>query len=600
MDDPKRQMVILALLGVALVGSYLVSDVPPDAAPSDAETQAVEAAPAEAAEPPATAAAGPTESERREVEELFRIETDAFHAELSNLNTGLVKLEPREERFTDGRGAPLNLVTTDKEAYYAFVLAIPGVDMPADAVWEGEQLSARAVRFRWEGDGMRISRRIEAGAGPFQLWSTVRVENLGDRPRPIKVRYSTYHYVSKEAEDAGFIGRPSTALSFGVCLHSESDEEEGEVEREEGSGLAEEAATFRGGVRFTGVVDSYFANAIAAADGRAGECHLEASLRGPSLDDVQGTLLETHLTYDEVTLAPGPPYIERTLGYVGPADRDALRLAGHHLPEVVDLGWFSFLANWLVDLLRWIHGFAGNWGLAIILLTILVKAAFFPLTVRSFQSMAKMRTLKPKLDALNEKYADDPQLKGQAVMGLYKSEGVNPASGCLPMLLQMPVWFALYRSISTNLELYHAPFVGWLQDLSAPDPYFVLPAFVAVLMHLQQRLTPSTMDPAQARLFMYLMPIMIGGFMLFLPAGLCLYMVTNSTLTMIQQRIIYARMDAQEDAATTGEDDAEGDMDPSDETVDAPSDEPGASANPRRRSGSRKASRKKGKRRGRS
>ena len=595
MDDPKRQMVILGVLGVALVGSFLVSDAP-STEPTPEADEAVDAA--DEAPPAETRAAGPTEAERRAVEQRFVVETEAFHAELSNLNTGLVKLEPRESRFTDGRGEPLNLVTTDKEAYYAFQLAVPGVEVPADAVWEGEQLSPRAVRFRWEGDGVRISRRIEAGRGAFQLWSTVRIENLGDTPRPVRVRYSTFHYVSKEAEDDGFIGRPSTALSFGVCLHSEADEEEGEVEREQSGDLAEEPVQFAGGVRFSGVVDSYFANAIAAADGRAASCRLAASLRGPSLDDVVGTLVETELTYDEITLGLGAAHVERSLGFIGPADRDALRSAGHRLPEIVDLGWFSFLANWLVDLLRWIHGFAGNWGLAIILLTLLVKAAFFPLTVRSFQSMAKMRTLKPKLDALNEKYADDPQQKGQAVMALYKQEGVNPASGCLPMLLQMPVWFALYRSISTNLELYHAPFMGWVQDLSAPDPYFILPGFVALLMHVQQRFTPTTMDPAQARMLMYLMPIMIGGFMLFLPAGLCLYMVTNSTLTMIQQRIIYARMDEEAEEAD-GEDAL---AEAGDEIADgAPAaTESGTSGSARRRSGARKSSRKKGKRRGRS
>lgn len=593
MDDPKRQMVILAVLGVALVGSFLLSDAPADA-PTE-ETAETTEAPAEQPED-TPAAAGPSEAERQAQEQRFVIETEAFHAELSNLNTGLVKLEPRERRFTDGRGQPLNLVTTDKEAYYAFQLAVPGIDIPADAVWEGEQLSPRAVRFRWEGDGVRISRRIEAGRDAFQLWSTVRIENLGDSLRPVTVRYSTFHYVSKEAEDDGFIGRPSTALSFGVCLHSETDDEDGEIEREQSGDLAEEPLRFEGGVRFSGIVDSYFANAIAAADGRAASCRIAASLRGPSLDEVVGTLIETELTYGEVTLAPGEAHVERSLGFVGPADRDALRSAGHRLPELVDLGWFSFLANWLVDLLRWIHGFAGNWGLAIILLTLLVKAAFFPLTVRSFQSMAKMRTLKPKLDALNEKYADDPSQKGQAVMALYKKEGVNPASGCLPMLLQMPVWFALYRSISTNLELYHAPFAGWVQDLSAPDPYFILPGFVALLMHVQQRITPSTMDPAQARLFMYLMPVMIGGFMLFLPAGLCLYMVTNSTLTMIQQRVIYSRMDAEaaekEAQAEPGESAA---AEPA-----PPDDESGTSPSARRRSSARKSSRKKGKRRGRS
>jgi YidC/Oxa1 family membrane protein insertase len=159
-----------------------------------------------------------------------------------------------------------------------------------------------------------------------------------------------------------------------------------------------------------------------------------------------------------------------------------------------------------------------------------------------------MRKLKPQIDAINEKYGDDREKKGAAMMELYRKEKVNPAAGCLPSLLQMPVWFALYRSLSTNVELYHAPFTLYWTDLSSPDPYYVLPICVALLMHLQQRFTPTTADSTQMKMMMYFMPLMIGAFMLFLPAGLCLYMVTNSVLTMAQQRAIYAKLDREEEA----------------------------------------------------
>jgi YidC/Oxa1 family membrane protein insertase len=159
--------------------------------------------------------------------------------------------------------------------------------------------------------------------------------------------------------------------------------------------------------------------------------------------------------------------------------------------------------------------------------------------------MAKMRFLKPEMDRINELYADDREKKGAAIMELYKKHQINPLAGCLPSLLQMPVWIALYQSLSTNIELYHAPFVGYWTDLSSPDKYLVLPLLLGALMFVQQRMTPSTADPMQAKIMMYLMPTMMTVFMLFLPAGLCLYMVTNSTLGITQQRWIQWRLDRQ-------------------------------------------------------
>jgi len=183
-----------------------------------------------------------------------------------------------------------------------------------------------------------------------------------------------------------------------------------------------------------------------------------------------------------------------------------------------------------------------NWGVAIILLTLSVKALLYPLTAKSFASMAAMRQLKPEIDALNHKYGDDREKKGAAMMELYRKHKINPAGGCLPQLLQLPIWWALYTSLSTNIELFKRPFVWFWQDLAAPDPYYALPVALGLLMWVQQKITPSTMDAAQAKMMMYLMPTMITSFMLFLPAGLCIYMFTNSVLSIAQQRFIEHRL----------------------------------------------------------
>jgi YidC/Oxa1 family membrane protein insertase len=161
------------------------------------------------------------------------------------------------------------------------------------------------------------------------------------------------------------------------------------------------------------------------------------------------------------------------------------------------------------------------------------------------QSMARMKELKPEMDRINELYSDDREKKGAAMMELYRKEGVNPMAGCFPMLLQLPIWFSLYTSLSTNVELFHAPFALWWTDLSSPDPYFSLPLGLGLLMFVQQKMAPSAgADPVQQKMMMYMMPAMITSFMLFLPAGLCLYMFTNSVLSIAQQRLIERRLAA--------------------------------------------------------
>lgn len=597
MDDPKRQFTILLVIGVVVAGVYLAGEIfrEEPAEGADGTDQSAQAADDGSSDPDGASDSAEEEAEagpaltpearlaRAENETLYTVETDLFEAAYTDRTAALVRFTVRDPRFTDEHGQPMQLVTTDQEEFLPQSLEVRGVNLPPDATWRGESLpDERAVRFTWEGNGFRVVRRIQAGEGPYQLWSTISVTSLSDATRPVRVVAHTHHYVTREAEDAGFIGRPSTAMSFGLCRWGEGD-----VEREDGSELLEPMG-FSGNVEWAGAADSYFAN-VMAPHGELGErCTIGAQLRGGTLEEPHGTLFSATVQMPRVELGPGETHTTRFLAYMGPSDRDALRTAGHHLSQVIDLGWFSFIADGLTEVLSAIQSKVGNWGVAIILLTLLVKLIFYPLTAKSFASMAAMRRLKPQIDKINEECGDDREKRGQRTMALYKREGVNPAAGCLPMLLQMPVWFALYRSLSTNIELYHAPFALWWQDLSAPDPFYVLPIIVALLMFVQQSLTPNTMDPMQAKLMKYGMPLIFGSFMLFLPSGLCLYIVTNSTLSITQQRLLYRRLDreaAEREAGPTSVDDA-GDSGDDDEDDDQGSLEPataGASASSTRR-----------------
>ena len=223
--------------------------------------------------------------------------------------------------------------------------------------------------------------------------------------------------------------------------------------------------------------------------------------------------------------------------YVGPKIQERLQQVAPHLERTVDYGWLWLIAEPLFWLLSWIHGFIDNWGWAIIILTILIKLAFFQLSAASYKSMARMRKLQPRITALRERYAADKQRMNQAMMELYRQEKINPLGGCLPILVQIPVFIALYWVLLESVELRQAPFIGWLNDLSVHDPYFVLPVLMGITMLIQQKLNPTPPDPMQAKIMMAL-PFVFTFFFLFFPSGLVLYWFVNNVLSIVQQWVI--------------------------------------------------------------
>jgi len=202
------------------------------------------------------------------------------------------------------------------------------------------------------------------------------------------------------------------------------------------------------------------------------------------------------------------------------------------------------LAKPIFAAMKFIHGVIGNWGWAIILLTVLIKLLLYPLSAASLKSMAKMRKLQPEMARLKELYGDDRQKMSQELMGLYKKEKVNPAGGCLPMLLQMPVFIALYWVLLESVEIRHAPWFLWIQDLSAKDPLFVLPLIMGGSMFLMQKLQPMPTDPMQAKVMQF-MPVMFTLFCMFFPAGLVLYWTVNNLLSMAQQWVVNKQLETQ-------------------------------------------------------
>lgn len=222
--------------------------------------------------------------------------------------------------------------------------------------------------------------------------------------------------------------------------------------------------------------------------------------------------------------------------YAGPKSLAALEKIDKSMGEIVNLGFFSAIAKLLLYVLYWFYSLIQNWGVAIILLTVLVRLIVLPFNITSYKSMKKMQLIQPKIKALRERYKDDPQNLNKEMMAVMRDNKVNPLGGCLPMLLQMPVFFALYQCLGQSIELYQAPFFGWIHDLSLKDPFYVLPILMGISMYVQQKITPTTMDPAQAKIMQFL-PVVFSLMMVSLPSGLTLYIFVSTLFGIIQQQI---------------------------------------------------------------
>jgi len=231
--------------------------------------------------------------------------------------------------------------------------------------------------------------------------------------------------------------------------------------------------------------------------------------------------------------------------FIGPKEQDRLDEVAAGLELTVDYGWLTVISKPLFIALDWIHGVVGNWGWSIVLLTLGIKLVFYKLSETSYRSMARMRKLQPEMQRLRERHGDDRQKMNQELMDLYKKEKVNPLGGCLPILVQIPVFIALYWVLLESVELRQAPWILWIDDLSVRDPYYVLPLIMGATMFLQQKLNPAPMDPIQQKVMMAL-PLVFTVFFMFFPAGLVLYWVTNNSLSILQQWIITRRMEAGE------------------------------------------------------
>ncbi|WP_028581139.1 membrane protein insertase YidC [Desulfogranum japonicum] len=473
------------------------------------------------------------DSEARDI----TIDTPLYTAVVDEQGGGFKSFALKQYRTDiDPQSGPMQLIVTDNPAYSAGVFTLDngnGVIPTFRANMEKLTLktpgeSKTLVMKATMPGNIRLVRTLVFHADTYLINDSYVVENAGDAVQQISPAISM---VNRPFSHSNVNSRYQ--FSGPTAFHN------GELIQTKIKKLQDGPLTLPGGITWTGYVDHYFMTTIIP---RQGDLSSVSLLKN---DDRVRTLLSHGLS----TLNGQE---KKEFGYdlyLGPKKLDVLKQAGDQLDAAVNFGWFDMLAKPMLWLLNFFHDYLKNYGVAIILVTVIIKAVFWPITQRGMKSMKNMQKLQPKMAKLREKYKDDPAKMNQEMMAMYKTYKVNPLGGCLPMFIQIPFFFALYRVLMASIELRHAPFMLWINDLSAPDrlwigvdiPYLhgipVLTLLMGASMYLQQKMTPTTADPTQAKIMQFL-PVIFTVMFLNFASGLVLYWFVNNLLSILQQQLI--------------------------------------------------------------
>jgi len=385
----------------------------------------------------------------------------------------------------------------------------------------GDQL---IIKFASESSGVKLTKTFTLKRGSYEILVDHQIENTTAQP----ISPSVYLQITRDSKDPAsenstpsFMSGP---VSFtGPAIYSEQEK----FQKVSFSEIEKRKATYIKDADngWFAMVQHYFVTAWVPSQGKS---------RSYEMTELQKILFAIRSIEPVGTIAPGSLLNIPAKLWVGPQDQEGLEKVAPGLDLVVDYGLLTIIAKPVFALMTWIYTLLGNWGWTIVVLTILIKAAFYPLSAASYRSMAKMKLVAPRLQALKEKFGDDRQKLNTAMMEMYRTEKINPLGGCLPILIQIPVFISLYYVLGSSVELRGAPWIWWIKDLAVQDPYFILPVIMMGTMFIQMRLNPTPPDPMQAKVMMF-MPLVFGAMMFFFPSGLVLYWCVNNILSIAQQ-----------------------------------------------------------------
>ncbi|MBI5658024.1 MAG: membrane protein insertase YidC [Nitrosomonadales bacterium] len=513
------------------------------------ETQAASAGAPVASAPAAAPVAAPVASigmpgsteiqtqQKHQAGQKITVTTDLLVAEISTIGGDLRRLEFVQHRDALDKNKPFTLLQEQKANTYIAQTGLLGAGLPT----HHSEFSAQSAEYRLEEGkdsfevrltatdltAAKVSKVYVFHRGSYLIDVGYEIENNGSAP----LSSSAYFQLVRDATSPEG-GSQFVPTYTGPAVYTEEEKFQKVDFSDIGKGKVNYPQRADNG--WIGMLQHYFVAAWLPKEKTQREYYTKPLENG---------LYSAGVILPVAAPVPGQSAKISAPLYVGPAQISLDKVAPG-LGLTVDYGVFTIIANPLFWLLTFLHGWVNNWGIAIILLTVLIKLAFFPLSATSYRSMGKMRVIAPKLEKIKQQYGEDRERLHKAMMELYKTEKINPLGGCLPVVIQIPVFIGLYWSILESVELRYAPFFGWITDLSAPDPYYILPLIMGVSMILQSKLNPTPPDPLQARL-MQIMPIVFSVVFFFFPAGLVLYSVVNNVLSILQQWHITRGLEAE-------------------------------------------------------
>ena len=465
------------------------------------------------------------------------VKTDFFHVEINTIGGDISRVELLKHFDTVDKNKPFVLFQHDNGQTYIAQSGLLGQGLPTHNTVFSAQEKIYQLTEGKDTVEVKLSANSSSGLKVTKVFVFHRSSYLIDVGYEIdnrssgKIASSAYFQLMRDdVTPAG--GTKFVPTYTGPAVYTEQDK----FQKIDFASIEKNKASLpkTSDNGWAGMLQHYFVSAWLPKDNTLREFYVK---------HLERNLYSVGLILPLATIEPGQSGVISVPLYVGPAQGSLDKIAPG-LGLTVDYGFLTIIAKPIFWLLTLIHGWVSNWGLAIIILTILIKLAFFPLSAASYRSMAKMRVVAPKLAKIKEQYSDDRERLNRAMMDLYKTEKINPLGGCLPVLIQIPVFISLYWAILASVEMRYAPFYGWITDLSRPDPYYVLPIIMGVSMLIQSKLNPTPPDPMQAKL-MQIMPIAFSVVFFFFPVGLVLYSVVNNVLSIAQQWYITRNTEAE-------------------------------------------------------
>ena len=453
------------------------------------------------------------------------VDTDMFTAVFSSQGGALKNLTLKKYRETSARdGEAVSLVSASSPEGFALGTDSSAFGLIPTALYtsstESMKISGsetKKLEFSWTSpQGISVKKIYTFSGDGYAITLDTQVTNLGLNKVSGNLNLLLPYPSQPKAGISRFETRDVVTL------------DDGSFSREEVKKIDKDSLRYATNVGWTGYADKYFLSAVLSEGG---------SIASVLIKQGAGPYLDTTVTSPSFDLQPGQSHQVEYRLFFGPKGLDILKAQGQGLEKSLNLGWFAPIAKPLLYILEYFYKYTHNYGIAIIIITVIIKILFFPLTHKSYKSMKDMQKLQPKMTELKEKHKGDKETLNKSIMELYRTHKVNPLGGCLPMIVQIPVFFALYKSLMFSIELRHAPFMLWITDLSAKDPYYITPVIMGVTMFIQQKMTPTSMDPMQAKMMLAL-PVVFTFMFLNFPSGLVLYWLVNNVLTIAQQAYI--------------------------------------------------------------